>query len=175
MCGWELIKAGLTSNEEFAKSLKAKLKQLGVTLREFSELSRVPLSTLNKIMEEKRDLRLSTFRQIIKTITRIEGRGLGEPFVAVIAARPTLDKIRTRIIQAGKVKIPIQEYSAVTIEEVLKAAVKAEREGATVIVCAPIVSELVKDFVTIPIVTMHISEEDLMEAIKTAAQKTVKA
>ena len=152
-----------------------KLKQLGLTIGEFSKNSGIPLSTLNKILEEKRDLRLSTFRQIVKTVSRIEGGGFSEPFVAVIAARTTLDEIKTRVIHTGKIKIPIREYSAITIEDVLKAAVKAEKEGATVIVCAPIVSELVKDFVTIPIVTMHICEEDLMEAIKTAAQKTVKA
>jgi len=175
LCGWELVKAGLTSNEEFAKTLKTKIKQLGLTVGEFSKNSGIPLSTLNKILEEKRDLRLSTFRQIVKTVSRIEGGGFSEPFVAVIAARTTLDEIKTRVIHTGKIKIPIREYSAITIEDVLKAAVKAEKEGATVIVCAPIVSELVKDFVTIPIVTMHICEEDLMEAIKTAAQKTVKA
>lgn len=167
----ELIKACLVSNEEFVKTLRNKLKSLRISVKKFSEISSIPLSTLNKLFREKRDIRTSTFRQIINTIKSLEERNEEKGFIAVIAARPTLDKLKLRSIKINKTRIRICEYPVTNIESAIKAAIKAENDGASAIVCAPIVSELVKDVVSIPITSMYIGEKDLIKAIKHAAEK----
>ena len=93
--------------------------------------------------------RVSTFlnlRQIVKTIRQLEGSG-GD-FIAIIAARPVLDKISEKKMKIGERLLTLREYSATNIEEAIIAAVRAERDGASALVCAPIVSPTVEKLLT---------------------------
>ena len=67
--------------------------------------------------------------------------------------------------------ITIREYSATSMEEAIVAAIKAERDGAKALVCAPIVSPTVEKVLTIP-VTAIMPRDSLIEAIRLAAKKS---
>ena len=56
----ELLSAAMESNEAFVNELKNCMRQMGITTKELSEGSGLPLSTINKIISQERDLRLST-------------------------------------------------------------------------------------------------------------------
>lgn len=169
----QLIKAALTSNDEFINVLREKLKHHRVSISEFSKRSCIPLSSLNKFMKEKRDIRLSTLRQIIQGLQLLEKPEGEEPFIAIIAARSTLDQIKTRTVEVKSTVIPIREYPVTTIEEILKSAVRAELEGALAVVCAPVVSNDIKNLISIPITAMYIDEKHILDAVKLAASKAI--
>ena len=46
-------------------------------------------------------------------------------------------------------RINISEYPVHTMEDAIVAAVRAEREGAVAIVCAPIVSSVIEQFISL--------------------------
>jgi predicted transcriptional regulator len=56
------------------------------------------------------------------------------------------------------------------MEEAIVAAVRAEREGARAVVCAPIVSTTVEKILRIPVATI-MPKNSLLDAIETAARK----
>jgi predicted transcriptional regulator len=64
----------------------------------------------------------------------------------------------------------LREYSATNIEEAIVAAVRAERDGAAALACAPIVSPTVEKLLSIPVATI-IPRESLIRAIEVAARK----
>ena len=67
-------------------------------------------------------------------------------------------------------KYLIKEYSVTNIEEVFIQSIRAERDGASALVCAPIVSSIVEKVVTIQVVTIMPQKSTLI-ALKTAAKK----
>jgi predicted transcriptional regulator len=120
-------------------------------------------------MSGKREPNMKTLRQIIKTIKSLEKSEKGD-FIAVIAARPVLDNIRETKKKIGGNLCTIREYSATSIEEAIIAAVKAEREGACALVCAPIVSSTVEKILRIPVATI-MPKNSLLEAIERVSKK----
>jgi predicted transcriptional regulator len=66
--------------------------------------------------------------------------------------------------------ITIKEYPATSIEEAIVAAVRAERDGAVAIVCAPITCPTIEKILHIP-VTKIIPKSSLEDAIDLAARK----
>jgi predicted transcriptional regulator len=166
----KVIKSAFESDESFQKTLSWVIKNnLKMTAAEFSEISRIPASTLYKILSGHRDPNMKTVREIVKTIKRIEGNDHGE-FIAVIAARPVLDTIIEKKMQINNRLITIREYSAFSMEEAIIAAIKAEKDGATGLVCAPIVSPTVEKVLSIPIATI-MPRDSLIAAIKLVAKK----
>jgi predicted transcriptional regulator len=162
----------LESDEAFRETLKSILKtKLNISISEFSKKSGISQSTIYKIISEDREPNLKTLRQIIKTINKIESFK-GEPFVAVIVSRSTLNVMeKTRMNIEGK-KITIREYPAHSMEGTLVSAVNAERDGAVAVVCAPIVSTTIEKLLRIPVVTI-VPEKDTMEkCVRIAAKKT---
>ncbi|NTV00014.1 MAG: transcriptional regulator, partial [Methanoregulaceae archaeon] len=67
-------------------------------------------------------------------------------------------------------RIRVREYPVHTMEDAIVAAVRAEREGASAIVCAPIVSSIIEQLVHIPVATI-IPRESVQRAIELAARK----
>ena len=67
-------------------------------------------------------------------------------------------------------KYLVKEYSATNIEEVFIQSIRAERDGASALVCAPIVSSIVEKVVSIPVVTI-MPQKSIQIALKTAAKK----
>jgi predicted transcriptional regulator len=163
-----VMRSAFQSDENLRETLKEVLSELELSAREFSKSSGIPQSTLYKILSGHREPNITTLRQIVKTIKQLEGSE--ENFIAVIAARPVLDKIVEKKMKVGDQMLTLREYSATTIEEAIIAAVRAERDGASALVCAPIVSPTVEKLLSIPVATI-IPKDSVMRAIEVAARK----
>ncbi len=166
----DLIKAAVESDEAFIKEFGRILKEeLRMTAAKFSEKSGIPPSTVYKLLSGHREPNIKTLRQIIAVLRKMEGTEKIE-FIAVIAARPVLDYISEKKLKVGGRLLTIREYSATSMEEAIVAAIKAERDGAKALVCAPIVSTTVEKVLRIPIATI-MPKNSLIAAIELAAKK----
>lgn len=163
-----VMRAAFLSDENLRETLKEVLSELELSAREFCKISGIPQSTLYKILSGHREPNITTLRQIVKTIKQLEGSDGN--FIAIIAARPVLDKISEKKMRIGDKMLTLREYSATNIEEAIIAAVRAERDGASALVCAPIVSPTVEKLLTIPVATI-IPRDSVMRAIEVAARK----
>ncbi|MFA6225938.1 MAG: hypothetical protein WC620_07155 [Methanoregula sp.] len=67
-------------------------------------------------------------------------------------------------------RMRVREYPVHTMEDAIVAAVRAERESAIAIVCAPIVSSVIEQIVRVPVATI-IPKESVQAAIELAAKK----
>ncbi len=170
-----LIKALVESDEAFIKEFASIIKdELHITASEFSEKSNIPASTIYKLLSGHREPNVKTLRQIISVLRKLEGKdqpeGEKSGFIAVIAARPVLDLITEKKLKVGERLLTIREYSATSMEEAIIAAIKAERDGAKAVVCAPIVSTTIEKVLRIP-VAIIMPRDSLFEAIELAARK----
>lgn len=169
-----LIKAALESNEAFIKEFARILKdELHMTEAEFSEKYSIPASTMYKVLSGHREPNIKTLRLIVSVLRKLEAKEKLEGksgFIAVIAARPVLDIITEKKLKVRDRLLTIREYSAVSMEEAIIAAIKAERDGAKAVVCAPIVSTTIEKVLRIPIATI-MPRDSLLEAIELAARK----
>jgi predicted transcriptional regulator len=163
-----VMRAAFQSDESLRETLKEVLSELGLSAREFCRISEIPQSTLYKILSGHREPNITTLRQIVRTIKQLEGSDGN--FIAIIAARTVLDKISEKKMKVGDKLLTLREYSATNIEEAIIAAVRAERDGASALVCAPIVSPTVEKLLTIPVATI-IPKDSVLRAIEVAAKK----
>jgi predicted transcriptional regulator len=166
----DLIRAAFSSDEELKSTLSKVIKDLGFTVTKFADVSGVSLSTLYKIISGEREPNLKTLREILKAVRRLEGTTKKGDLIAVVAARPVLDKITERSMVIEGRNITIREYPATSVEDALIAAIHAERDGALALVCAPIVSPTVEKILRIPVASI-MPQNSLIEAIKLAARK----
>ncbi len=171
----DLIKAAVESNETFIKELARIIDELHMTAADFSEKSGIPASTIYKLLSGHREPNIKTLRQMVSFLRKLEGKekqeGNGKSgFIAVIAARPVLDIITEKKLKIRDRLLTIREYSATSMEEAIIAAIKAERDGAKAVVCAPIVSPTIEKVLQIPVTTI-IPRDSLFEAIELAARK----
>jgi predicted transcriptional regulator len=160
-------------NKELAPLITTVLKQkLGISISEFSEKSGIPASTLYKIISGERDPNLRTFRKIIYTIKELEsGHAEKEKkFIAIVCSRGCLDVLEKATTKVGKDIFDLKEYAVTSIEEAIIAAIKAERDGASALVCAPIVSSTVEKVVSIPVATIR-PISSVARAIELVAKK----
>lgn len=165
----ELIKAAVESDEAFIKAFSRVIRdELRMTAAEFSERSGIPLSTIYKLLSGHREPNIKTLRQIITVLRKMEGEK--PEFIAVIAARPVLDYIAEKKLKVKGKLLTIREYSATSMEEAIIAAIRAERDGAKAVVCAPIVSTTVEKVLRIPVASI-MPKDSLIEAIELAAKK----
>ncbi|MEM2866743.1 MAG: helix-turn-helix domain-containing protein [Candidatus Hadarchaeales archaeon] len=172
----EVLNSALESDEKFRETLKRVLKEFHLDMKEFSKLSGVSESSLYKIISGHRpNPRLSTLRDILRTLKSLESSQGGEPFIALIASRSSLDALTTSHVSAGNLKIKIKGYGASSIEDAIVAALNAEQEGAKAIVCGPVVATILQKIVRIPISSCPVSlcNQPLLEAAKNAARKIV--
>ncbi len=166
----ELIRAALESDEAFIKAFSRILKEeLRTSAAEFSESSGIPASTIYKLLSGHREPNIKTLRQIVSVLRKMEGTEKTE-FIAVIAARPVLDYITEKKLKVKGKLLTIREYSATSMEEAIIAAIRAERDGARAVVCAPIVSTTIEKVLRIPVATI-MPKDSLIEAIALAAKK----
>jgi len=164
-----LINAALDSNAALSTNLREILEKLGMTVQDLARRSGVSPSTLYKITNEGRSPSLDILRKVFGTIREAEGRRAGN-FIAVIAARHVLDEVVERSVDIGGEVRKVREYPAATVEDAIVAAIRAERDGAIAVVCAPIVSSTIEKVVDIPIATI-MPRDSVTEAIKLAARK----
>ena len=165
-----LVNAALISDDEFVHALREVMQRdLRISVRELAEKSGVAPSSLYKMLHGKRSPNLTTLRAIVQAMRRITLSSEGE-FIGLIAARPVLDVILERNAEVDGRKVRIREYPVHTMEEAIVAAVRAEREGAVAIVCAPIVCSVIEQLVKVPVATI-IPRESVQRAIELAARK----
>lgn len=167
----ELISAAMESNEKFAEMLKSIMKRKGITVRDLSAGSGVPLSTINKMLSEERDVRLSTFREVIRYLASQSMEPEGGITVGIIAARPALNALSKHQIPVKGKKVIIKEYPANNLEEAIICAIRAERDRVQGLVCASIVATTVEKFVRIPIVTIKVEESNIIESLNILVDK----
>jgi len=166
----DVIRASMESDEEFQCTLNRIIKEeLRLSVIEFSKKSGIPHSTLYKILSGAREPNLRTLRDIINTIRSITNEKK-DVFIAVIAARPVLEKMEERIIKIDDKSVTIREYPAASMEESIVAAINAERDGAIAVVCAPIVCPTVEKILHIPI-TAVVPKSSLLDAIELTVKK----
>ena len=110
------------------------------------------------------------FRRVLDKVIRKDLGLSKEKFIAVIAARPVLDRISEREMYVDDRRVVIREYAAMTMEDAIIASVRAERDGAQALVCAPIVSYTIEKIVRIPVATI-MPTNSVNVAIETASRK----
>lgn len=166
---FEKLIAELVLSEDFGKKLEDLIKkELNMEIRTFAKESGISESTIYKIISGKREPNLKTLRQIANFIAKKAKKT--EDFIAVIASRSVLNMLVSYFVEVDGKRVLIKEYSANSFEDAIVAAVRAEKDGAKAIVCAPILSPTLEKIVRVPIVTI-IPKEDLMNAIKLAGKK----
>ena len=164
----ELLKSSL--GEDFGEVLKDTIGKLGKNIKEFSEESGIPKSTLYKIVSnEEKDFRRSTLKQIVETVKQLEGYGR-ENVIGIITTRGALDMIGRSFEFGGKV-VKINEYPATTIEEEIIQGIRAEKEGVRGLICGPIAATTLEKVVDIPIVALRFEEGPLISSIKRLMEK----
>jgi predicted transcriptional regulator len=170
MTAEDLIKAAIESDEAFINEFGRIIKEeLRMTAAEFSESSGIPPSTVYKLLSGHREPNIKTLRQIVAVLRKMEGTQKPD-FIAVIAARPVLDYITEKKLKVHGRLLTIREYSATSMEDAIVAAIRAERDGAKAVVCAPIVSPTIEKVLRIPVTTI-MPRDSLIEAIELAAKK----
>lgn len=149
----DLISGMLKEEGGFQKALKDVLENdLNMTVNEFCRRTGISQSTMYKILEEKREPNLRTVRMIVKAVKQISEPD-SDDYIAVIASHIVFDSLQKRIDVNGRTVI-LKEYPVATVEDAIVAAVRAERDGALAIVCAPIVAPTVEKIVSIPVSTV---------------------
>lgn len=165
-----LVQAAMESNAAFSERLRLLMKQMDISSKELSEGSGVPISTINKIIYQGRDLRLSTLRDIL-TYIRDKTTPRADVVIGIIATRTALDTITKHQLSIKGKKIFLREYPSSTIEDVIVNAVKAEREKVNGLVCATIVANLIEKFVRIPIMSVKLEENNFLESVSILVDK----
>jgi predicted transcriptional regulator len=131
---------------DFTTALNEELERKNMSVKELAEQTGIPVSTLYKVTVGERDPRLSTIKKIVSVLEPERSR-----FVAIIAARFLLDSIEARETEHDGRKFGIRGYSANSLEECIVAAVRAEKDGASGIVCAPVLASIVEKIVDVPV------------------------
>ena len=146
----DIISSMLREEGGFQKAFRNMLdEELEMTLSEFCSISGISQSTMYKILEEDREPNLRTVRSIIRALNLIS-KPEDDHFVAVIASSTFMEALPKTMDVEGRT-INIKEYPISTVEDAIIAAVRAERDGAIAIVCAPIIAITVRKIIRIPV------------------------
>src|SRR5208337_4715304 len=151
---------------DFTTALNEELERKNLTVRDLAELTGIPASTLYKVTAGERDPRLSTIKKIVSVLEPGHDR-----FIAIIAARFLLDNLEVRETDVNGKSFRIRGYSANSLEECIIAAARAEKDGASGIVCAPILASIVEKIVDIPVGMLRPELSVVSEAITMVAKK----
>jgi len=160
----EMVSGMLREEGGFQKALKNILEdELRMTVNEFCRRSGISQSTMYKILEEKREPNLRTVRMIFRAV-KLLADSPGDHFIAVIASHLSFQNLKDKIDVNG-ITVRLREYPVSTVEDAIIAAVRAERDGALAVVCAPIVTPTVEKILSIP-VSPVIAVDSIVEAVE---------
>ena len=151
---------------DFTTALNEELERKNLSVKELAELTGIPVSTLYKVTVGERDPRLSTVRKIVSVLE--PGH---QKFIALIAARFLLESLEIRETEVNGKKFLIRGYSANSLDECIIAAARAEKDGASAIVCAPILASIVEKIVDIPVAMLRPELSVVSEAIISVTKK----
>lgn len=152
--------------QDFKAALEEALDRRHMSLKELADQAGIPSATLYKITSGERDPRFSTVKAIVSALEPYD-----QDMIAIIAAKFLLDEIGGEIIEYEGKKIRIKGYTANTMEDSIVAAVRAEKEGAAGIICAPILATLIERIVDIPVVIIRPDSKTYQEAIDVLCRK----
>ena len=159
----DLISGMLKEEGGFQKALKDILEnELNMTVNEFCNETSIPQSTMYKILEEKREPNLRTVRMIVKAVMSLSKTD-SDDYIAVIASHIVFENLQKSIEINGRT-VKLKEYPVATVEDAIIASVRAERDGALAIICAPIVAPTVEKIVSIPVSTV-VPTNSIMRAV----------
>ena len=160
----DLVSGMLKEEGGFQKALKDILEnELNMTVNEFCNETSISQSTMYKILEEKREPNLRTVRMIIKAVKAVSEPDTND-YIAVIASHIVFENLQKTMEINGRTVI-LKEYPVATVEDAIIASVRAERDGALAIICAPIVAPTVEKIVSIPVSTV-VPTNSIMRAIE---------
>ena len=146
----DLVAGMLREEGGFQKALRHVLDdELDMSINEFSKATGISQSTMYKIIEDKREPNLRTVRMIIRAV-RMLSKTTTENFIAVIASHQVLQTLDKHTEVEGVI-VRLREYPVSTVEDAIVAALRAERDGALGVICAPIVTPTVEKILTIPV------------------------
>jgi len=146
----DLIAGMIREEGGFQKALKRVLENdLHMTVNEFSKATGISQSTMYKILEDQREPNLRTARAIIRAV-KIMSDSESDKFIAVIASHQVL-QVLERTTMVGDTLVKLTEYPVSTVEDAIIAALRAERDGALGVICAPIVAPTIERILTIPV------------------------
>ncbi len=146
--------------------LPEELRRQDMTIRDLALKTGIPAPTLYKITSGERDPRFSTVKKI-KDVLDPEM----SPFIAVIAVKYLLDEVESNEVRSGSQSIPVKGYGANSFEECIIAAVRAEKNGASAIVCAPILASVIEKVVDIPVAIIKPSHRSVTDAINSVSKR----
>lgn len=152
--------------KSFREALEEELDRKQMTIRELSARSGIPAATIYKISSGDRDPQFSTVRALVAALEPLE-----QDVIAVIGAKFLVDGLGTNIRAPGGKTFRIRGYAANTFEDCIIAAVRAEKEGAGGIICAPILAALIERLVDIPVVIIKPDPAAYHEAVETLLAK----
>jgi predicted transcriptional regulator len=145
----------------FKPALDYELGKRGMTIRELAKRIDVSPATLYKISCGDRDPRLSLLTAISHVF-----EPSNEHSIAIIAAKFLLDEVAGKKIDIDGIEYLVKGYTANTVDECIISAVRAEKEGASGIICAPILSSLIERLVDVPVVSIRPGGESYIAAIE---------
>jgi len=145
----------IARGEDFGRCLERVLVEKGLKPAEFARKANIPQSTLYKILRGYKP-RYDTLAKIFSALHEEKG------FVALIAAR--------YVLEDKKFDERVRVYPATTLEDAIVAVVRAEKDGARAIICAPVISSLAEKIVDVPVITIK-PEKSVERAVKTAIEK----
>ena len=151
---------------DFKTVLEEELRRKGMSIKELAEKAGIPAATIYKITSGERDPRFSTVRRIVNVLEPKK-----ENFIAVIGAKFLLDDLKATGVDINGEEYGIREYPVNSIDECIISGARAEKEGASGIICAPIVASTVEKIVDVPVVIVRPREDILREAIETVSKK----
>ena len=146
----DLIAGMIREEGGFQKALRRVLENdLHMTVNEFSRATGISQSTMYKILEDQREPNLRTARTIIRAVKIMSGNE-SDKFIAVIASHQVL-QVLEKTTMVGDMRVKLTEYPVSTVEDAIIAALRAERDGALGVICAPIVAPTIERILTIPV------------------------
>ncbi len=164
---WSLVE----SNEQFIKMFKEMLFQQNLTITDFCKKTNIPESTIYKIMSNPdKDFRISTFRNIIQQVRKMEGIHPNETTIGIITTRGVLDSINRKIRLNNK-DIIVKEFPATTIEEEIIQGIRAERERVNGLICGPIAATTLEKVVNIPVMSIQFERRLLLQSLENILYK----
>jgi predicted transcriptional regulator len=151
---------------DFKTALEEELRRKDISIKELARRAGVPVATIYKITSGERDPRFSTVKAIVNALDQRE-----KDFIGVIAAKFLLDEVEGEKYTLGERPLKIRGYTANTMEECIISAVRAEKEGALGIICAPVLASIIERIVDVPVVIMKPRPATILEAIDSITKR----
>jgi len=151
---------------DFKTALTEELERKNLTVKGLAALAGIPASTLYKSTTGDRDVRLNTIKKILSVLEPERNS-----CVAVIAARFLLDSLDFKDLTIAGKTYSVRGYPANSLDECIIAAVRAEKDGAAGIVCAPVLASIVEKIVDVPVTMLNPGQSCVTEAIGILSRK----